>query len=317
MSQKSVNHQQWLNQNGIALSNSNGVSSHIVSIDKDAADALLAFNFDRQRQIRPAYVQRLKDHLGEGTFMTASPIRICSKGGEYVLTDGQHRLTAISEANARADFVVTFVDSEPEIDYAIVDTVGMLRSLADTLAALDRNERLPDSKSTLALYASALRVISMDFATGYAGANGFTAKSRHSFYEFACGFEDAIKVCNENMRGGELRRSGKAYMRAGMLAVALVTAKSVSEDLFKSFWTESINDDGLRRFDPRKKLHEECSVPQGGASGGTRQIVDACAAAKCWNSFIAKEEIKTLRKDVGMPRIALTEYPLRLNKKKE
>lgn len=317
MNQKTVNPQDWLNKNGITLSGAKGISSHIVSIDKNAADALLSFNFDRQRLIRPKYVQRLKDHLSEGTFMPASPIRICSKNGEFVLTDGQHRLTAISEADARADFVVTFVDSDPEIDYAIVDTVGMLRSLADTLAALDRDERLPDSKSTLSLYASALRVVMMDFNSWDKSGNSFTAKSRNSFYEFACQFEDAIQICNKHMRGGELRRSGKAYMRAGILAVAVVTAKSVSEELFKSFWTESINDDGLRQYDPRKKLHEECSMPQGSSSGGSRQIVDSCAAAKCWNAFIAKEEIRSLKKNVSMPKIALTEYPLRLNKGKE
>jgi len=78
------------------------------------------------RKLRSAYVRRLAEDMRRGFFFyTGDPLKFDRDGW---LLDGQHRLSALVEANITLDFMV--VSNLPSVVYSVIDS-GMPRSMAD------------------------------------------------------------------------------------------------------------------------------------------------------------------------------------------
>lgn len=294
---------------GKQLTQSNNLSAYVVDVMPEVADSLLAMNFEHNRSVRPSFVKRFASVINRGEFVDGSQIRLNKIGDKYVLVDGQHRLSAISESGKAATMVVVVSEksSEAEVrdEYAKLDSTGSWRSLADMVIALDAAEELPVGSSLIA-YAAAFRLIHSNF-----NPRQFGDTSRLSMFPVMREYTQSIALTKEWLK---TRISGssaslRGYMRAGVLAVALVTTQHAEIDVAMNFWKTSSDDDGLRKFDPRKQLNDYLRKPMG--KGGHQQLQMAAVAAKCWNEYIAGEEIKQLKMPKSMPDIALTPYPMK------
>lgn len=292
---------------GKALSHNGNLTAYVMDVDAEIAEKLLALNFEHNRNLRNPVVKRFSAMVEKDEFVDGSPIRLAECNGAYVLTDGQHRLRAIIDSGECRTMViiVSHMASAVEVreEYAKLDSGGTKRSLADVASALDVGEELPTGE-TLREYTAAARMIASNF-----NARRFEVQSRLDIYPVLMSFRDAIYSTREWLGGGSTIGKTRGFMRAGVLAIAMITAQHADEDKARAFWSGAREDDGLRKYDPRKKLHDYLIAPQLG--GGSRQIVSALVAAKCWNSFVAGEEIMQLKLPATMPAIALTPYPLK------
>ena len=103
------------------------VSEH-VPIDQDVAIELLTANA-HNRRLNPNKVQQYVEQMERGVWrQTGDPIRM-SKTGKLI--DGQHKLTAIAQADTEYEYVVIWGLDDEAQDF--ID-VGSKRSLAQSLA---------------------------------------------------------------------------------------------------------------------------------------------------------------------------------------
>lgn len=302
-----MNHYQYLTGlKGTKLTDYDNLSAYVVDVTPALAEELLALNFEHNRGQRAGWVKRWRNALETGEFFEGSVIRLNYLAGSYILTDGQHRLAAIVESGITATMTVVICEQasagDVRTDYALLDSFGQKRSQADVITALDSAGEIKTG-SLLTSYAAAARVIKANFTN--------TSKvefSRLEIYPLLRDYASEIELTREWIKpGGD--SASRGFVRAGVLAVALITARHADADKARSFWSEAVQDDGLRKHDPRKKLNEYLRVPA--PSGGSQQMTTAAVAAKCWNAHIAGEEIIQLKIPASVPPIALTPYPLK------
>lgn len=295
---------------GKRLTQCSNLSAYVVDVMPEMANSLLMLNFEHNRKLRTASVNRFADMMRRGEFVDGSQIRLDKVDGKYVLVDGQHRLTAISESGQAATMVVVVsekdTDAEVRDEYSKVDSGGFLRSLSDVVTALDVDEELP-AGWVLASFASAARLIIANFDSRKANT-----VSRLAIYPTMKEFKQAINLTREWFGSGRLTgapNTTRGFMRGGVLAVAIVTTHHAEMEVAQNFWRAAYEDDGLRRNDPRKKLNEYLRGFT--RNGGGMQWKTCAVVAKCWNAYIAGDEIAQLKMPKSMPSIALTPYPLK------
>lgn len=293
---------------GKQLTQADDVRAYVMDVTPEVAYNFLALNFEHNRAQRQGNIQRWTSSLNRGEFLDGSPIRIASCDGEYVLTDGQHRLTAIAESGLAATMTVIVTDKRDKRDvrneYAVGDTISLPRSIKDSIIALDEDETLPPDDN-LRFYSAAAKIICGNFNLT---ANVHLSNiPRADVYETLKSFNDEIALLGQWM-GGK-KSGGRRFMRAVVLAVAMVTTKHAERTVAQSFWREACLNDGLFKSDPRRKLHEY--LHENAGTGMTGQKMGMMAAAKCWNEYVAGNEVSTLRMPKSMPDIALTPYPMK------
>ena len=292
---------------GVPLSPCGGLDARVFEVTPLLAQKLIDLNFENNRNMRRQAVKRFSNMIERGEFVAGSPIRVNVQNGKVVLVDGQHRLTAVIDCGIPTAFTLVMASNDGVAEeYAKLDTNMTPRSLSDAIRALDDGE--VSSNAALATYAAACRLIAGNF-------NNVNLRTISKFEVYSLMREYAKEIGATHEWFGNLtpsaRRAGDqgfGFYRSGVLAVAIVTARYANIAVAEDFWRKAWQDDMLRSADPRKRLAEYLRVPQEHASQQA-QIKTASVAAKCWNSFVAGDDILLLRTPAVLPAIALTPYP--------
>lgn len=296
----------FLNE-GEALLPCESLEARVINVTPEIAQKLIDSNFENNRNLKPLSVRRFAAMMAKGEFVAGSPIRVNVKDGVPILVDGQHRLTAVINSSIPTPFtLVLSTKGDVATEYAKLDTNMTPRSLSDAVRALDNGE--VSNNAALATYAAACRLIASNFKH-----SELRAISKFDIYNLMKEYAHEIGVTHEwfgNLTPSARRAGdqGFGFYRSGVLSIALITARYANAAIAKNFWRNAWLDDGLRSADPRKRLADYLRFPQEHASQQA-QIKTASIAVKCWNSFVAGEEILLLRMPATMAAISLTPYP--------
>lgn len=280
------------------------IQSYVIDMTPEAATRALGENFHNNRKLRRANVKRFTDALSGGYFVAGSTIRFTYDDGKLTLVDGQHRLSAIAQSGCdKVPLTVVVSPGDAAKEYALIDTIQVPRSAADSLAALDANAKTYPVTSLVA-YTAAVNVIARNFRVRRDGISRLVTAKVFAEYE------DEIARCHE-VFGAAKRMPGTPSLglfKQSALSVVLVTAKYVGREKWDDFWIPVWTDDGLRTGDLRKRLHTILSQPSAGGSKDSDYTLKA--TVKLWNAYQEGREIKTLRLGGEVEKIVGTPYPM-------
>ncbi len=279
----------------------------VETIGPDKANAILSrMPYEHQRNIARRSVEFLAEEMRRGAFKQDTPIELSSANGSnsWMLTDGQHRLSAVVASGKEQRFVVVRrrlqSDDEIAMDYTRTDK-GRIRSVFDDYKVLSIDTELGLTQTQVNKFGAAVNMI----INGFSSPRGkiHTDDRLRLMREYDTAYADFLEIavnCSGGMR--------KAIERSATLAVALVTHRYSVKSYGKrveEFWTGAIWDDGLRIGDPRKTANRhllETSMAGGGAN--SQYTVSAAYSARflatCFNSFVAGES-RRMVKSSSMP----------------
>ncbi len=110
----------------------------IETITPERADALLARNYDGNRNVRRNYVNQLADVMRQGRYVSENGQTIVVGADDGVLYDGQHRLMAISESKVTLNMLVAYIVDGKE-KFKTIDS-NTPRSASDFVTLPNRND---------------------------------------------------------------------------------------------------------------------------------------------------------------------------------
>lgn len=293
---------------------SQGLVSYAVDVTPLVAQKLLELNFDHNRKLRKANVSDFAVLIENGEFFPGSQVRIGSHKGYYTLLDGQHRLTAIAQTGCPQPMVITVVDIQTATgvreDYARLDTNGQRRTMGDALFSLDAQDSIVFEHSKLTALGSAVRLL--------LGGNTLSSQSlkkvpKMAIYRWIKKNNEPISALRECVGTGMVGTT-RGIIKSPVLSVALATFECAPRDKAVGFWRQVVEDDGLGKSDPRKKLHEFLARPM---SGGKASLVAQAVTARCWNAYVSGKSMGNLDRSTAMPKIALTPYPRKVEEPEE
>lgn len=267
-----------------------GANVPVVEVEFDREKALrgLAWNYNMNRRPKPKVIANFRHIIEEFDFAAGSMLRIAQNDvNEWVLIDGQHRLTAIAESGARL-WLLVVVDQRPaKIAYANIDNVGTLRTGRDAVSSI-----LGWSMGNWGSVVSAARLIEAGltrpaFFPGSSGKPLSPEKTAETLEKY--------RTATENVLG--ISASGKSLQsrRAPQFAVLIVAAHHQPER-FYSWFERAAADDMLPKDSTEKRLAETFSWT---ASGRHERLRLAIATAMIWNANYLGEAMPS------MPRITV------------
>jgi len=264
----------------------------------------------------PKHISLLASEMTHGRFSGGTQIHFARIGGRLYLVDGNHRVRAVAESGVSVEFSILIDDVEG------VSAIGPLywrhdfiqRARPMVLAGLVAGGGSL-CRQHLSAALSAVPLLTGGFARTIQGTKG--AVQMRSPDARLAAFKPWKKYAEQYFAGfSGLRPSmAKKLKRAGVVAVAMATYKYQPE-MAASFWSAVIDDDGLRRGDPRKTLvrHLNESSMRGGAMDQADGFV---APALCWNAFFEKRELTVLKLGTANFYIAGTPFERKFIKRGE
>lgn len=247
------------------LTNNNDFQPYERIITPDDAKALIkSTNYDNQRAVRPAHVQKLANAMRNGTFGQKSTLHFAVLEGYAFLIDGQHRLVAIEHSGIAQCFTIVMHECSNEDEVRALYSKfnrDLRRTPQDVLRAYGLHTQFGKRN---------------DLFRGFFGSTGMVtggfipditrlSLANREYYSLALQLQDDelrasianswIKeavMFNDDIREGDYLNRSK-LLRIGVFAVALVTYRFAGR-VAQDFWREIALDDGLRRGDPRKTL---------------------------------------------------------------
>jgi len=265
-----------------------------------AKEWLDLFYYKHQRRIRPYHVKNLKQEILNNRFREKTQIGFCEFAGWYYLVNGYHTLNALIEANCSIllNVAVNKVSSIDDVaaEYSRHDT-HLTRPLSDALAAYEVAEKNNLTKTQVGLISAA--------AIYLAGIKGEIPKKSSS----QLSNDDKVEITNNYInlgkkalwviKGNEKKNYFKRKSTLGTIMLCLEAAPNMAEN----FWVPLVEDDGLRKGDPRKTLLS--FLQESGTTGGgfrvkinTKKYTEhelIKAIARAWNAFYDRRELKIIR----------------------
>lgn len=265
-------------------------------------------NYPRQRRLAPGHVALLAETMRRGNWMPGGQIAFGVLGNRLFLVNGQHRLTAVFDAERECVFQVLLlpVTTEEELHqlYYRFDTEQRGRSLAEVLTAVG----FADSHGLSARMARCVYDASLLITTGFQHAASFkdpiTTRSRDTR------LEAAREWAPEAVRYERLLEPASVFFKNRLLnsqiaAVALYTLRYQPERA-EEFWGGVGANDGLRKGDARHTLLRDL---QGRDLRISKALVGCQIASQAWNAFREGRETSFLRAyDVAAFKIAGTPF---------
>ena len=251
--------------------------------NREKALAGIAWNFDRNRRPKPAVIQSFRKIIENKSFASGSALRIArNASGEWVLIDGQHRLNAIADENARMWMMVIIDERPANVAYANIDNVGTLRNYSDAISSA-----LGWSTPNWLSVVGAARIIACRFEK----AEFFPGGKLRSLQ-----YDDTIKVLTSmrdditrllNLVGGS---KSKTHTRGPQLSVFLVAAKYAPETFYPWF-ERATEDDLLARDSTEKRLVETFLWP---AHKNEERYRLSMTTALIWNAHFRNESMPSI-----------------------
>lgn len=272
----------------IDLTSDNNATSEIVLVTPDMAKDWLAFaRFNDQRTVKAAYVTEYANLMAAGDFQL-STINFVEVEGRLYLTNGQHRLLGLVQANTSLLFNVVIKHGQTMADvgedYATHD-IPVVRNGRDRLKALGLHADLGLSLRNARFLEAALPMLTTGFQYNPREAREKKYQERVLMAEFAP--EARIYF--------ELIKVGKASQRlysVPAVAVALITLRYQVKHA-EEFWGDVGMNDELGRNTPE---HTLVTWLLSTTNTKTRNHhVTARYIASAWNAKFDGRTLSTLR----------------------
>lgn len=223
----------------------------------EAAEWLELFRYPHQRPLKARHVSVLAQRMRDGAFFRGTMIIVATIGGEIYLLDGQHRLSAVVEADIEQQFVVLEITcTTMEIAgliYGNIDT-GKGRTMGDSFIAHQLPARLGLGQRQLTAFSGAYSIL-RGGGIPNAANQVVTAEERERVLIL---YAPAIRELWE-VAFGMPKAMQNSLKRAYVQAFAGLTFRwpaQLEERTTRAFWEGVIFNDGLIKGDPRKLLHE-------------------------------------------------------------
>lgn len=260
--------------------------SHQLITPEDAQAMLDLYDYDGQRPVRPSNLDFLTDEMRRGRFAPFTVITICVTDNGIFLTDGRHRLLAIVASGQSQWFWVQEIkgDIDPA-DVFIVQDINAPRTQANTLNALGT---MKDTK-VLVLTKGSITAAVKHLAYGPNTHSKIHARDLDALVREWLPY--LIKY-GEAITDGSVAR----HMRSSAFAASGALTFKYHPEKAHDFWNGISFDDGLARFDPRKRgvnlLRDGESIFR--VAGGQATTKSFRILAYLWNKYLAGEEVKHL-----------------------
>ncbi len=278
-----------------------------------ATSWLSTCTFEHQRPISAYHASFLADEMRLGRFKQDTVIEFSQSDSQWLLTDGQHRLSALIAAQSPQRFVVVrrSLDSDSDIamDYTRTDK-GKRRTTADDYQALMLEEELGLTRTQLNKLGSAVALIRSRFTHVRQATFSFQDRlaMMREYNDAYSEFLEASAGCDETTRIRMDRSSTTAVAVVTFRFSAMKYAEKVDE-----FWRGVIWDDGLRVGDPRKVANRhliETGMQGGGKVSNSKTVTPAYSSrylASCFNAYIEGRPLKVFTRvpDTSKPMLIL------------
>lgn len=274
-----------------------GVPIHFHSRDEFitpewAATILATMNWERQREIRASWVEKLKMAMLKGELTFISLVFAEFPDGKLILVDGQHRLSALVEIGR--PFPATVVTHR----VTTTDELGKLylkfdrpqaRGPETHLKALGVFDETSVPPNFVRRMGGAVAMIATGFARGYRQTSSMVERTND-----VRAWLPEIEAYHKILYGVSPQVQ-RRLMRQAVVAVALVTIR-YQPGLAESFWTKTATQEMLGADDPRKRLFtwlDENTVFRN--KRGLSEIAYSLYVATAWNAFAEGRSIKLLK----------------------
>ncbi len=267
-------------------------SSELEKVTPKKAREWLNHNvFERQRNMRPRHRDNLATEIQEDRFIQGTQIHFVRCEGDRFLVNGQHTLSATEKAGVPVTLSVLISDADTMEEVAALYSRHdnhLSRSILDAIKARDLHNQIGMSLKQAQRVAGAVRFIRSGFRRSDSNI------SREDVLSEIRNWEEEGSAFFEAIKKSHLAHS--LITKAPILSVALVTIRHEETEALK-FWKQVAKDDGLKRGDPRKALHEFINmtrVRQGPFIRGgnvVTQAYTARAVATAWNAFFSGKSL--------------------------
>lgn len=260
--------------------------SHQLITPEDAQAMLDLYDYDGQRPLRQGNLDFLIDEMSRGRFAPFTVLTLCITDSGTFLTDGRHRLLAIVSSGQSQWFWVQEIkgDIDPA-DVFVVQDINAPRTQMNLLKALGTM----DSVAVPVLSKGPMTAAAKHLAYGPNTHVKIHARDLHTLltewlpYFSQYGAAITGGDCSQQMRSSPFAASGALTFKH-------------CPDKARDFWHGMSFDDGLARYDPRKRgvnmLRDSESIFR--VAGGQATVKSFRILAYLWNKYIAGEEIKHL-----------------------
>jgi hypothetical protein len=190
-----------------SLVSSTSYASFIARITPKIAKEILGdFNFDKQRPVNKHKFLELCSYMRGGTFQSfTSSINFSIEEGKPILTDGQHRIAAISETGETYPFNILATDIPAKEIYPVTDR-GKPRSLADAIRSNSCSEKMGLSETATNKVAVGIKMIAHGYNVAQSRPRSFVSEKEilslmedykteaNRIFEMADGLEYSAKL---------------------------------------------------------------------------------------------------------------------------
>jgi len=276
-----------------------------------AGNYLSRNKYSRQRPLDKKKVDKYAELMVAGKFLPGQDISFGVLDGHAYLLNGQHRLHAICKSGESLWFEVKMYPARDERHlaemYAVFDTRGTARTLAEVLIAFGVDASLGVGKDALTRITAALRLIESDFNQITHRAQNLTDEELVDLSSF---YADAIgKFYNATRHPAPLLK--RPLLRASVISLGIVTfhqaAEEYGEDIVGNFWKGLAGNEGLYKGDPRRTAYDHLTTTQIETAQAVKDKKMVSAQfqsrylANCWNAYIENRNITSAKPNVNAP----------------
>jgi hypothetical protein len=263
-----------------------------------------AFRYEHQRKIRNYHVNTLAHEMSRGRFLDKTSIHFCvvtsGPHKEYALVNGQHTLQAIIKSDRPANLMVIVNQCETWAEvadqFARHDT-HLTRQLTDSLAAHEVDSHFGITKTELKwITAATLYYAYIIDAIPHKAAARISHDSK---LNLVMDHGESFRPCLSIVSG--FKGAANAWATRKTTFAAMRIMYEYDPTTATLFWRGILEDDGLKKGDPRKallRMFQSTGTAGGGADLSRRSINDSQwmkAISLAWNAYAEHRSIAFLK----------------------
>lgn len=250
------------------------------------------YEFQRDETRAQAYLDGLAEQMRRGLWLPKTQIDFARVGGQLLLVNGYHRMTAMVMAKTPITWSVVIHEcadmQEVRSLYWRFDT-GRTRSTSNIINGIGLADDLGLGKKAASVFWSAAQVIDLGLRFRYHEKDGRSILA-----------DERIAILKE------YTPEAREYEAALALAIPPVRKKLLTVSFFaigvcilkhqpvkgREFWRGLCADDGLSKVDPRKALLSDMHTRNGARGLSLAQMM---SAARAWSAFYHDRSLSHLK----------------------
>lgn len=254
--------------------------------------------YERQRTLRPKWVDELAREMKNQRFRQGTEITICFLGDREILTNGQHTLRAIYQSGLSQALTVIrhTVDNEEELNHVYVkEDRHKGRSFNDVSKALSLPAKYSLTQTQVTGMARAVKFILSDF-TGSPRMD----LSDEELVENLDKYAEDTRMFFAITRGAHTGIKTSVH-RSATMSIGIIGFKyGKNQERMKEFWGITALGTGFKgKADPRAKLRQHLlttAMPSGYRYTTDKKMIHPSEStrfvAHCFNAFMSPEKYK-------------------------